>query len=614
MSLTERIVLPRLEDTVEDSRHLLGFTGTWFVVIPIQPSEQQFMCAMVGARHLVFEVLGMGGRSSPNIWGRLAAAIGRVVSSVFNGDEFRCEIHVGDPLLAAGGSPGERSRIFTVALLAIAVLGFSLSWDKACLGDRVVWVGAQLSIENSGVSVAIPEDELEAFRRQTAQFLSTNVARKKDLRSFCGKLSFVAGMVPPRCGLSLTWFGRHWPHTPGCRWISFTVGPSAWLFGGWTFGPMVFPVTASWAPEEDHFATDACPWGFAGVLFESIKPVAWYATPLTKNDLRKFRVRIGESKHNTTWEALALLVAVRLWLRGTRVLARVKADSLSALRSVVQLTSKSADFDLIARELVLDAALGLYTVGLATHIPAFPTGHRMSCHGCGLLSRTRCRSLFSACQHRSPVRDRWFWKTAVLKHRSGALARRLTPPGYQGTTCYGPGPRGWGSARSRVMRVVAVTRFRTGTRVCIVRPCGRVRLRHFPRDLHRRSPPVAPTLPRTTLWYQPAPTVPLWLLIVEGADGRRLFLPAICVHSARPSENSKVESKRSRTKSHMPRKLQSWTDVAKATGHPDLWSLDPRILYNTSAALWKAGCRSLYQYLSAVAGIHPQPRVAAQCL
>ena len=128
---------------------------------------------------------------------------------------------------------------------------------------------------------------------------------------------------------------------------------------------MVFPVTASWAPE-DHFATDACPWGFARVLLESFKPVAWYATPLTKNDLRKFRVRIGESKHNTTWEALARLVAVRLWFRGTRVLVRVKADSLSALRSVVQLTS---NLNLIARELVLDAVLGLYTVGRATHIP-----------------------------------------------------------------------------------------------------------------------------------------------------------------------------------------------------------------------------------------------------
>ena len=36
---------------------------------------------------------------------------------------------------------------------------------------------------------------------------------------------------------------------------------------------------------------------FASVLFESFKPVA--ATPLTKNDLHKFRDSIGSSKHNT---------------------------------------------------------------------------------------------------------------------------------------------------------------------------------------------------------------------------------------------------------------------------------------------------------------------------
>ena len=122
-------------------------------------------------------------------------------------------------------------------------------------------------------------------------------------------------------------------------------------------------------PGHSVIATDACFWGFAGVLFESFKPVAWYATPLTKNDLRKFRASMGAPKHKTTWKAPALLVAVLLWLRGTRIFARVKADSLSALTSVVQLTSKSADLNLIARELALDAVLGLHTVELVTHIP-----------------------------------------------------------------------------------------------------------------------------------------------------------------------------------------------------------------------------------------------------
>ena len=83
--------------------------------------------------------VGMGGKSSPNTWGRFAAANGRVVSSVFSGDEFRCEIYVDDTFLDAGDSLGERSRTFIFALLAIAVLGSPLAWDIASLGDRELW-------------------------------------------------------------------------------------------------------------------------------------------------------------------------------------------------------------------------------------------------------------------------------------------------------------------------------------------------------------------------------------------------------------------------------------------------------------------------------------------
>ena len=38
--------------------------------------------------------------SSPNISGQVAAAIGRVVSSVFNASEFHCEIYMDDPRAA----------------------------------------------------------------------------------------------------------------------------------------------------------------------------------------------------------------------------------------------------------------------------------------------------------------------------------------------------------------------------------------------------------------------------------------------------------------------------------------------------------------------------------
>ena len=122
--LLEWLVLPRLEDAVEDGKHLLRVHGAmeWLVVdaahafhnTPVRPSE--FMCGNVGTRFFVFKVLGMGD------W--FAAATGRVVSSVSSGDAFRCYFFVDDLLLAGGGSLGERWRTFTVAL-GTAVVGFS---------------------------------------------------------------------------------------------------------------------------------------------------------------------------------------------------------------------------------------------------------------------------------------------------------------------------------------------------------------------------------------------------------------------------------------------------------------------------------------------------------
>ena len=56
--------------------------------IPVRPSERQFVCGKVCTRFIVFNVLGIGGKPSPNIWS----------------DAFRCEIYVDDLPLAAGGS------------------------------------------------------------------------------------------------------------------------------------------------------------------------------------------------------------------------------------------------------------------------------------------------------------------------------------------------------------------------------------------------------------------------------------------------------------------------------------------------------------------------------
>ena len=115
VTLTERIVLPRIQDAVDDARHVRLCTGEdleWLVLdiadashnIPIHPSERRFACGMVNGKFVVFEVLCMGGKSAPNAWGRFAALLGRMQASLFCLDEFRNEIFLDDPLVVAAGT------------------------------------------------------------------------------------------------------------------------------------------------------------------------------------------------------------------------------------------------------------------------------------------------------------------------------------------------------------------------------------------------------------------------------------------------------------------------------------------------------------------------------
>ena len=91
-----------------------------------------------GRRQVCVLQLAMhGGKSAPNIWGRFAAAIGRIVASITPPEELRTEIYVDDPLLCAAGHKARRTHLFTVALLAISLIGFPMAWGKGVLGTDV---------------------------------------------------------------------------------------------------------------------------------------------------------------------------------------------------------------------------------------------------------------------------------------------------------------------------------------------------------------------------------------------------------------------------------------------------------------------------------------------
>ena len=130
------------------------------------------------------------------------------------------------------------------------------------------------------------------------------------------------------------------------------------------------------APSRDHvteitFTCDASPWGIGGVLYSNGDPISWFADRITQMDTQLLRANSGESKHLTIWEALAILVGLRLWRSPdhTGASVQVRSDSLGALLSASKGSSSSPGLNHILREIALeDAELG-NRISAGTHIP-----------------------------------------------------------------------------------------------------------------------------------------------------------------------------------------------------------------------------------------------------
>ena len=149
-----------------------------------------------GQAHIIYDVLVFGARSSPTVWGRYAAFLGRALTATFK--ECRFQIYVDDPLLVFPGVGGQAPEWLAKILVFTKTLGFPLKLSKAHAGLEVKWVGATIKVDNKErtVKVAIPEDKLQKLLTQVNGFLKAPVVGTRALRSFAGSMAFVAGLVP----------------------------------------------------------------------------------------------------------------------------------------------------------------------------------------------------------------------------------------------------------------------------------------------------------------------------------------------------------------------------------------------------------------------------------
>ena len=198
--------------------------------------------------------------------------------------------------------------------------------------------------------VSIPEDKVSSLVTTCEEFLKKPVIGARALKSFAGSLAFVAGLVPLlRPFLSPLWAALSCDATDDGQPRPKTAKPRSRVAGKlvhtkrianslvWIAGLLREEhghrlVREFWADEVTsnlEVVTDASPWGMGGVLYENKKPLRWFAT-LTADEVWR-----GDSGFNTLWEAVALLIACRLWLgraiRGFGV--RLRSHNVGALRT-----------------------------------------------------------------------------------------------------------------------------------------------------------------------------------------------------------------------------------------------------------------------------------------
>ena len=102
-------------------------------------------------------------------------------------------------------------------------------------------------------------------------------------------------------------------------------------------------------------------------------PAAFFADTLCDTDLRILCFERGSCRGQAAAEALAVLVALRLWFplwRGSRAAVAVRSDSQAALGALGKLGSTAPAVGRVAREVALDVALSCYGVDVWEHVPA----------------------------------------------------------------------------------------------------------------------------------------------------------------------------------------------------------------------------------------------------
>jgi hypothetical protein len=393
----ERMLLPRAIDVTYDSLDLMASAkpGEFlafliadfkdaFYILPNKACERRFFCVAFRGQILVFMCTVQGSKAAPLTWARLAAFLTRMTQAIL-GQTCRMSTYVDDPILACMGVESHHRLMFAITLLLWSALRLPLSLGKASMGTEATWTSAHFAplMACLTMEVALKPALLSDVVETTCGILSSNVVALKLLRSYAGKVMHVASLIFTVRPFLSDIYGALYSDIAastapvGCIWTLQVEHALLWLFALLTneVGSLTRCYELSsylGTGKTVELNLDASPWGMGGYLLIDHRPVAWYSCPLGVEEAALLSIEIGSSAAQQAVEALAVLIALRLWShewRSTGAIIRVRSDSISALVLALKLKTKGKGTSIIAREMALDIARACYAPVIAEHVP-----------------------------------------------------------------------------------------------------------------------------------------------------------------------------------------------------------------------------------------------------
>ena len=398
--LPERLILPRPMDAVATLRAITEKKGRHkepevdlelalidisdaFMALAVHRDEWKHCVApdVHEGQYVIFVAMLFGFKTAPLLWSRVAALMSRLLQSCMDQHEGMHQTYLDDGFWALMGTLTRRNSNLSFILYTLKAIGLQVSLNKGQRASSVTWIGVRYTLlPNSMLALTLPEKFIRDIMVEMESWDKRGMIPIKDLRRMCGRVSWLAGILPRTRWTVRVLYGalhdRLQEVEQGAEQIRRQNRPDnrdksnlievkrfnhvrVWLCT-YLEASQSTPTRRIQLLRSKEVAvrviTDACPEGLGALLVINGITVGAMASPVTEIDAELLKFEKGQSSSQAVVEALALLVALRHWekqLHGKTVALEFVSDSIAALTLSQKLSGKGHALNYVGAELAV---------------------------------------------------------------------------------------------------------------------------------------------------------------------------------------------------------------------------------------------------------------------